>query len=135
MARVLGTPRLILTTSNGLLVNLDQALDTTQVYAETKDLDLGANDLEADLHALVIEIESVGEGFLTNLTVAVGYRDRLTEPLVFAPKKSVLNSKPIWFRDVPLSRYFRLRFEDAGVQQIWHINSIEFYGENVGIQI
>jgi len=126
----IGRTTIILTRADGSQVNLAQALDTVDVFIESKDLDMGAPDVKKLLSA--IRVEMADGQFSQLLELILKYRDHLNDAVSVEPSVSLsAGDQPVFLRP-PSSRYFRIRLQDASPSGRWKIHGIEFFGRPDG---
>ena len=117
----------IIWTSGTKIVNVPvlPEVQVNPMYFETKDLDLGDGSQLKGLEAMFFEIE--GAGSFDFMTLKVGYRDRLSEVLVWESFTGLAPDEPI-YPDIE-ARFFRFRLEDTLALTRWKLSAIECYGE------
>jgi len=129
-----------MTLASGQLIiqKTDAAGDTTdipwyaaqgvEVWLETDDLNFGTHQ-EKYVGQIVVLLD--GNEDLTDVTVEVGYKDRLKDSYAWIAPQSLVNA------DDPLcvmktARWFKLRFRDVLVRSRWQLHGVEFHGQIVG---
>ena len=133
MARGCGTASLRLTRANGVVFDLGQALDTAQVFLESKDLHLGDPHVRKMLRKYRHEVNMTH--LTTNMQLIIKHRDNLDDELVAENPISLTNRDETVMMRTPSRRYFRIRLEDIGVKERWLITAIDLFGRATGRRI
>lgn len=126
MANVSGLAQMVLTKTTGEVININAQVGTLVAFVETKDLHAGDPKAVKFLEAVLVEITKPDK--LHNMKVKIKHRERLDESLQDGDEFSLLNNHGPHPVRPPDDVYFRLRFEDLGVLDIWKLSAFELYG-------
>lgn len=113
----------------GVSIPLSQASDSIESFIETKDLDFGEPARHKQILGFILEIQGYADQAF--LSLKVGWRNKLSQPLTWGPEILIAPADPIYYRP-PASRYYRLHFRDTFVSQTWKINRIQILGRPAG---
>ena len=129
-----GLARITKTDLNGNMTDVAMltSFQGDSIFAETRDLDFGRSDVDKDLMAVVLDI--TGRGSITNLSIYIGYRQRLEDTLTWSSAYSLSDQdKMLWFDPrLPQSRFYRMKVLDTLPQVTWKLSNVEFWGRFLG---
>lgn len=112
-------------TSNGVSRNLAVYGDSTVAWVETRDIDF--DEPKLDKYADTYTADIVGTQ-LTSMTMQIGVRDRLNDAIEWGAALSLANGdEPVNERHT--ARFWRFKFYDAAVTEIWKLSAWEVYGK------
>lgn len=120
-----GSIQLYLQSPTGSIINLGISADTSTLFLESKDLNLGDSDVAKILRAARLELQPIGA---SGLLFKIYSRDNLDDPLVLEGTFASGASDEILHMRTNGRRYFRFRLEDTGSFERWKITAIELFG-------
>ena len=115
--------------STGFTYDLLAALDITEAFVVTKDLDFGDPMTSKLIQRLFFEIEGRSEA--PELTLLIVYRNDLETDTfgVVGPIKFGGTAKGAVTVRVPAAKYFRFHIGDTAVRKTWKLAAFEVWGE------
>jgi hypothetical protein len=122
-------------TSNGVVTNYQSYTGSTQsqVYLESKDLDLGTSDQEKYLDVIVLDITyPQGDDTPRELYLSWCLKDRMDDAEVWEDQVRIFDEDFPVFDIRETTRYIKLKIIDYFPVTIWQLARIIFYGELVG---
>ena len=129
MADVAGIPLITITRALGGGVEQYGSLALVPCFVETKDLDFGTREFRKWLESLRYDIRDLPP--LGNLELVVKYRNSQDEDLSELAPIPLIGEIPVTFRP-PISRYYRMRFQDTGIRERWNLGAFEVFGGQAG---
>ena len=127
-----GKTRVVITRASGVLVNVFDSSDTESCFIETKDLDMGRQDVLKFLRRLISDISFSTVGGLDNLELLIRGRTNKSQEFIDSDPISLAGGAIDLPVRVPNSRFFRLRYTDKKIKERWKLTKLEMFGSPAG---
>lgn len=109
-------------------------LGALEAWLETRDFDLGKPNEEKFIEVFFAECRELSS--MTNFAMQLGYRNRLTDVLMWTNEMLVDGNLPLWLPpSLPSTRYVRFRIRDTSVSGVWKLSALELWGQLDGGRI
>lgn len=161
MALSSGSTSIVLTSPGGVITNIGEAtIDTTSVYAETRDMDFGDRSIGKFIQRLVLFMGGPQPNINSKMKIILYGRDDFQRPPIKVAEIKLVDAVTRWrptgvsgnqqlggyyediaqdYREIPIKlfrvpiyKYYRLRIEDSQVNSNWAFFGFEIWGEPAG---
>jgi len=122
-----GQRTLILTKTNGSILNFSQSLDTQTCFLASKTLDFGQNEWSKFLDQIFVQLTD--REVQTSAKIQIWTADEdADDAFVLSDEIDLVDGNPFNCR-VPDSRFFRIHFVDLAIKDRWKLSKFTILGD------